>query len=198
MSLDPIKRPRKKLALLDLTIKNAKARDKSYSLSDGDIKYFSGFLKEFQGETDRGAALVGAALVDNRLERLLKNHFIDCKQSIDILSGGSSPLGSFSARANIAYCLGLITEIEYKEIENIRKVRNEFAHKVHGLTFLDQKINAICQNLLANTPDGKRFDSEPRQLYINSVILTSLALWYRPEHADPYKAEQREWPDQLS
>lgn len=32
-------------------------------MRDEDIKNFSAFLKEFQAETDRGAALVGAALI---------------------------------------------------------------------------------------------------------------------------------------
>jgi hypothetical protein len=40
---------------------------------DEDVEYFSQFLGEFQGETDRGAALVGAALIDERLHRLLES-----------------------------------------------------------------------------------------------------------------------------
>ena len=36
-------------------------------MREEDIKYFSEFLAEFQKETDRGAALVGAALIDTRL-----------------------------------------------------------------------------------------------------------------------------------
>ena len=87
------------------------------------IQYFSSFLSEFQEETDRVAALVGAALIDDRMERLLKSHLLECKQSKEILNGGSSPLGSFSARTNMAYCLGLITELEYKEIETQLKAR---------------------------------------------------------------------------
>ena len=167
-------------------------------MREEDLKYFSGFLSEFQEETDRGAALVGAALIDERLVCLLKSHLLECKQTKELLGGGNSPLGTFSARANLSYCLGLITELEYKEIEVVRKVRNEFAHKVHGLTFKDQKVHDLCQNLMANTPDGKRFEGDPRQLYINSVILTSMSLWYRPECAAKFKAEVREWDYQLN
>ncbi|MCG8060787.1 MAG: MltR family transcriptional regulator [Candidatus Thiodiazotropha endolucinida] len=132
------------------------------------------------------------------MERLLKSHLIECTQSKELLNGGNAPLGSFSARTNMAYCLGLITELEYKEIGYIRKIRNEFAHKVHGLSFKDQKVNDLCQNLKANTPDGKRFEGEPRQLFINSVILTSLSLWYRPEYAAKFKSKARAWEYQLS
>jgi DNA-binding MltR family transcriptional regulator len=167
-------------------------------MREKDLKYFSSFLEEFQRETDRGAALVGAALIDERLEQLLHSHFVECKQTGEILNGGNAPIGTFSARIKLSFCLGLITELEFKEIEIIRRVRNEFAHKVHGLTFNDQRVHDLCQNLKANTPDQKRFNGDPRQLYINSVILTSLALWYRPEYAAPFKAEMKEWDYQLS
>ena len=167
-------------------------------MREEDIKCFSSFLKEFQEETDRGAALVGAALIDERIKRLLNSHFVECKQSKEIINGSNAPLGTLNARVKLAYCLGLITEFEYKEIEVVRKVRNEFAHKVHGLTFNDQKVHDLCQNLMANTPDGKRFEGDPRQLYINSVILTSMSLWYRPECAAKFKAEVREWDYQLN
>ncbi|WP_323772649.1 MltR family transcriptional regulator [Alcanivorax sp.] len=167
-------------------------------MREDDLKYFSEFLREFQAETDRGAALVGAALIDDRLVRLLKAHFLECKESEDLLKGGSAPLGAFSARIKMAYCLGLITDLEYKECDYIRRIRNEFAHKVHGLTFKDNKVHDLCQNLKANTPDGARFDGDARQLFINSVILTSLALWYRPDYNKPHKAKQHVWEYQLS
>ena len=150
-------------------------------MREEDVKYFSDFLKEFQSETDRGAALVGASLIDDRLESLLRSHLLDCKESSELLEGSNAPLGTFSARIKAAYCLGLITELEFKECEIIRRVRNEFGHKLHGLTFKDQKVHDLCNNLKANTPDGKRFSGDARQLYINSVIHTSLSLWYRPE-----------------
>ena len=167
-------------------------------MREEDIKYLSEFLKEFQSETDRGAALVGAALIDDRLERLLRSHFIDGKEANDLLGTGSAPIGSFAARTKAAYCLGLITELEFKECNIIRRVRNEFAHQVHGLDFSNDKLSDLCGNLAANTPDGAHFGGDARQLFINSVILTSLALWYRPEYAKAYEAKPRQWEHQLS
>jgi mannitol operon repressor len=163
-----------------------------------DIKYFSNFLAEFQEETDRGAALVGAALIDTRLERLLRSHLVESKATEELLEGGNAPLATFGSRAKISYALGLITTIEFTESDIIRRVRNEFAHGVHGLTFHNQKISALCNNLKANTPDGKSFDGNPRLLFINSVALLSLALWYRPEHTANHKAVARKWSWQLS
>lgn len=163
-----------------------------------DLKYFSEFLKEFQDETDRGAALVGASLIDTCLERLLCSHLAERKIAEDLVTYGNAPLGTFSARAKICFCLGLITELEFQEVNIIRRIRNEFAHGVHGVSFSTQMINDLCSNLRANTPDGARFNGNPRQLFINSVILLSMALWYRPEHAVGIKATARSWPGQLA
>ncbi len=172
-------------------------------MREEDIKYFCEFLGEFQKETDRGAALVGAALIDSRIERLLLSHFADERIAQDLLNGGNAPLGSFSARLKMAYGLGLITELEYKECDTIRKIRNEFAHQVHGLTFLAPKLTDLTNNLRANTPNGERFKGNPRQLFINSVIMVSLSFWYRPEYATEVRAKRRDWsyalvPDQLT
>jgi mannitol operon repressor len=160
-----------------------------------DLDYFSKFLKEFQTETDRGAVLVGAALLDERLLELLKSHLLKKNQSKELLEGGTAPLGTFSARIKASYCLGLITELEHKELQLIRKVRNEFAHHVHGLSFEDEAISALCNNFYDRMPDAKEKDvpRDSRARYIDSVIFTSLALWYRPQYAEKHKAEQREW-----
>jgi len=167
-------------------------------MRDEDLKYFSEFLAEFQAETDRGAALVGAALIDTRLDALLRSHFVKSKAVEDLMDAGNAPLGTFSARIKMAHALGLVTDLEFSECEIIRRVRNMFAHGVHGLTFKDQRLSDLCNNLKANTPDGQRFDGNPRRLFINSVIILSLALWYRPEYAAKYQAVTREWSYQLA
>lgn len=165
-------------------------------MREEDLEYFSGFLKEFQAETDRGAALVGAALLDKQLHDLLRSHLLDKKESLELLEGGSAPLGTFSARIKASYCLGLITDLEHRELQLIRKVRNEFAHQTHGLTFQNEKIASLCGNLLDRMPDAKENGIERpiRAKFIDSVLFTSLALWYRPQYAAGVKAKQRQWP----
>lgn len=161
-----------------------------------DLEYFSDFLKEFQDETDRGAALVGAALLDKQLFNLLKSLFLDKKESLELIAGGSAPLGTFSARIKACYCLGLITDIEHGEIQLVRKVRNEFAHQTHGLTFDNEKVKSLCGNLRNRMPETEEPPVEVgvRTKFIHAVIFTSLALWYRPQHASKFKAVQRQWP----
>ena len=161
-----------------------------------DLEYFSDFLKEFQDETDRGAALVGAALLDKQLFDLLRSHFLDKKESVELLEGGSAPLGTFSARIKASYCLGLISDLEHGELQLIRKVRNEFAHQTHGLIFQNEKVISLCGNLRDRMPDAKEkgIERTTRAKFIDAVLFTSLALWYRPQHAAEFKARQRQWP----
>jgi len=137
------------------------------------------------------------ALIDSRLKRILTSHLIDSKITNELFEGANAPLGTLSSRLKLCYSLGLITELEYKETNYIRKIRNEFAHQEHGLKFEDSPVRDYISHLRANTPDGNRFDENPRQLFINSVIMTSLAFWYRPEYAKVQKAEKRQWDWQL-
>ena len=66
---------------------------------------FSGFLEEFQSESDRAVALLGAALLDEHLRQLLHAFFIDDKEEAGkLLDNPSAPLQTFSARTRTAYC----------------------------------------------------------------------------------------------
>jgi hypothetical protein len=160
-----------------------------------DLRLFAAFVNEFHGETDRGAALIGAALVSNRLRRLLSDHLLTNEATEKLLADSSeSILGTFNAQAQMCYALGLITEIEYKECGIIRRVRNEFAHQLHGLTFTNTQIADWCGNLKAVTYPT----ATPRERFVNSVITLCMVLWYRPAHAAPFKAQSHKWPWHLS
>ncbi len=165
-------------------------------MDDASIAYFSAFLSEFQKESDRGAALVGAALLDTRLERLLLAHMIPGEGSNKLVCGGNAPLGTFSSRISACLALGLITPAERHDLNIVRGIRNEFAHREHGLDFSDAKIEGLCSSL------NSRRDAEmtakdgypPRQRFNDAVVFTALQLWYRPDHAAKFKAQQRTWP----
>lgn len=163
-------------------------------MREADIKDFSAFLKEFQGETDRGAALVGAAVIDDRLCETLRAFMVSDKAASPLLDGGSAPLGSFSSRIEATFALGLISEHEYRECHLIRRVRNEFAHRKHGTNFGDQKITALCNNLKSDLPGGRdAFVGKPRGVFINAVVLVSMALTYRAEWVAKEKRITRIW-----
>jgi mannitol operon repressor len=153
-----------------------------------DLSDFAAFVKEFKAETDRGAALIGAALVDSELEKLLRSHFLG-GESTDQLLTGSGPLSTFSSRIRMCYSLGLITKLEYKESDIIRRVRNEFAHKLHGLSFGDMRIADLCGSLRSMPRRG----TSARLHFDHSVIALCMVLRYRPAHALAFRAQERKW-----
>jgi mannitol operon repressor len=107
-------------------------------------------LEALQSESQRGGVLLGAAMLDDCLLKLLKGFMIDnAEDKVEkLLSGGpNAPLGTFSARALSAYCLGLISEDEFKDIEVIRTIRNDFAHNLLEISFDNQSIKDRCNNL---------------------------------------------------
>jgi DNA-binding MltR family transcriptional regulator len=103
---------------------------------------------ELKHESDRGVVLVVAAFLDEQLEMLLTRHFIDDpKVAAELLSSGSGPLGTFSSRMKLAYCLDLIHPQQYKDLQTIRKLRNEFAHSHIRVSFESDRIRDLCANL---------------------------------------------------
>lgn len=66
----------------------------------------------------------------------------------EILSPSRGPLGSFSSRMRLARALSWISEAMYFDLEQIRVIRNEFAHNFdHALSFADQSVADKCKNL---------------------------------------------------
>lgn len=102
-------------------------------------------------ESDRGAVLICTAWLDDALELLLRNRLVDDKASVDKLFGIDRPLGTFSSRITMAYCLGLINEELRKDLDTIRGIRNEFSHVRKPLSFEDQSIKDRCNNLFGAT-----------------------------------------------
>ena len=103
------------------------------------------FSIRFREESDRACAILGAALLDARLERLFRSRLKHCA---DELLRNSGPIGTFSARNRIAHGLEWIDRDVFQDLEAIRKIRNDFAHSFdHELSFTDQSVEARCSNL---------------------------------------------------
>jgi hypothetical protein len=104
---------------------------------------------ELVDSPDRVAAILGATILDVRLERLLKKFLVDDeKETGALLSSDSSgaPLSSLSARARAAYCLGLISKEELQDISTVREIRNICAHHLFGCDFENPAIKAACDS----------------------------------------------------
>ncbi|MGI5868492.1 MAG: MltR family transcriptional regulator [Kiritimatiellia bacterium] len=155
------------------------------------------FLDELEHETDRGLPLVGAAVIDEKLHETLKAFFVKRKSSTKLLSEPNAPLGTFSSRIEACYALALIDEFEYNEIGLIRKIRNEFAHAKHGVSFENEKIKKLCTSLQSPfSIFGKCRADTPRFRLRNAIVCIVLRLYHRSEWVVNERLQPRTWvPD---
>lgn len=104
-------------------------------------------------ESNRGIALVAAALLDEALVALLERSVLstlsDDSRRMDVrgqLFNDRGPLQTFSAKIDMAYVSGCIDEDDWKALHIVRRIRNAFAHSI-SLDFSDQSIQARIGNL---------------------------------------------------
>jgi hypothetical protein len=95
------------------------------------LKEFAAFLAEFNKETERGVALTAAAFLGDLLQNVIESFLIANKNGKSLTDGFNAPLGTLSARIAGCHAMGLISPEEFRECEAIRKIRNEFAHKMN-------------------------------------------------------------------
>lgn len=125
------------------------------------------FRSSLSPETDRGCALMAAAFLDSELELLIRSCVVDDRGVSDEVLGQAKPLGTFSSRIDVAYLLGLISLGARRDLHLIRKIRNEFGHVHHPLSFTDQAIASRCRELSFSLRDER---DPPRKRFISSAV----------------------------
>jgi hypothetical protein len=90
----------------------------------------------------------------------------DKKVASEIL-GPDRPLGTFSARVDLAYLLGLIPRQARRDLHLIRRIRNAFAHTAQRLSFAETPMAARCRELRYVILEK---GADPRSLFTNAVF----------------------------
>ena len=107
------------------------------------------FTNEFANESDRASVILAAAMLDQAVETLLRAGLVpNSSQSDPLFEGPYAPGGSFSAKIEIAYRVGIISRLEAKNLNLIRKIRNQFAHNVTGCSFEDASVHSRVVELV--------------------------------------------------
>lgn len=109
-------------------------------------------IKELNSISDRAAAIVGAAILEGKLEAALKTLLFDhprnSQSSIhDDMFRMSGPLGSFSSKINLGFMLGIYAADSWRDMDYIREIRNSFAHRLEAKDFKTKRITDLCANL---------------------------------------------------
>lgn len=71
-------------------------------------------IQSFYPETDRGATLIAAAILEEQLTQILYSFLSDSKSAKKLLDGFNAPIGQFSSKIHLCHALGLIEENEYQ------------------------------------------------------------------------------------
>ncbi|HEV7281994.1 MAG TPA: DUF4145 domain-containing protein [Pirellulaceae bacterium] len=139
-----------------------------------DIKVVIGFRSSLESETDRGAALMAAAYLEDQLLRLALDVIVDENSLRKKLGDQNGPLGSFSARIDFAYALGLLPPKMHADLHLIRRIRNEFAHTMAPITFETSPNKERCFELFYVW----KAEATPRARYI-AACMAALARIHR-------------------
>lgn len=122
------------------------------------------YMEVLSEESDRGAVLVTASILDDVLLSLLSARLVECKSAKKLIEGFNAPLGTFSARIAAARALGIITEEWRRELDLLRDVRNGLAHSVTA-TLGDRPILSKCNELQLCLPEKATDASGARERY---------------------------------
>jgi hypothetical protein len=115
------------------------------------------FRSALTKESDRGCALFAAAYIDKALSDLLCRSLVESNKIDDELLKGNAPLASFSSRIKMAFYLGKISSSCRRDLDLIRKIRNDFAHNAADISFETEAIGNKCRELTFSyqAPDAR-------------------------------------------
>lgn len=94
-------------------------------------------------ESDRGCVIVAAAILDQKLESIIRetaeNNELSNK-NMKSLFDMSGPISNFSSKILLSRAFGLIDEKALHDLLIVRKLRNTFAHATEEASFLNSDV----------------------------------------------------------
>lgn len=164
------------------------------------MKEVIAFRTSITSETDRGAALMAAAFMDDKLKLLLEKKLVQDKKISRRAFDFNGPLGTFSSRIDFSYLLGLLPKNAQRDLHTIRAIRNKFAHHAAPLSFENEEVKNLCDRLVFHgvkdvASGGSKFRRSVMGL-LSLIMLTfedlrpiEVATEYEiPDRTDAYKA----------
>jgi DNA-binding MltR family transcriptional regulator len=102
---------------------------------------------EFEGSSDRSAAIVGVSYLDELLKEVVLECMVKDTSNVNKqLFSNNGPLSSFSSRIDLSYRFGVISKYEKSQLHILRKIRNIFAHMLVGASFENEGVKQQTLN----------------------------------------------------
>lgn len=157
------------------------------------LESFWPYLEGLNSESHRGQVLITAGFLEEQLKKILLAFMLDVPEAMKLLEGGNAPLGTFSARIDGAFTLGLITKNEHGDLTLIRRIRNEFAHEL-STSFDTPSIKSRCAQLHHRAKEyGTVTVNAPGQFSTAAVGLI-MNLINRPHYVSLQRRQLQAWP----
>ena len=142
---------------------------------------FDGLKNELDAGSDRNTVILCGALLEAHIDELLRTTLIDDENEVEELIKPVGPLGSFGAKIRTLYCLGILSKSEFHNLKLIAKIRNKFAHELHGLSFETPEITDLCARLGVSLNPPRNRESSSENHFLLVVISFQIGLPLRLE-----------------
>jgi hypothetical protein len=116
-------------------------------LSDSENDALAQAFVDIESSPDRAVGIVAAAFVEDRIAEAIKSRLHQDTALLDDTFRSSGPLGSFAAKIDMAFLMGLYSKDTWKDLGAIRKIRNEFAHNVLADSFEAGRVRDWANSL---------------------------------------------------
>lgn len=115
---------------------------------------FSDYYELISGESDRGAVIVAASILEENLGEILKAFLLrPSTKKDDLLDGAYAPLGSFAAKIELSFRLGIIRQPIRQQLMLFKSIRNDVAHRLSVASLQDEKCRSRLAEILKTTPE---------------------------------------------
>ena len=150
-------------------------------------------LDELELLSDRAAGIVATTMLENSINEVL--HYAvrdDDPNLIKELFTEGGPLGTLSSKIKVLYALGLTTKDGRHDLDAIRKIRNEFAHRLSGSSFASESIKDRCLALrlvgkaAVNPPEALKIDARTRFFFTIHHLRSCMLVRAPQSTASPY------------
>lgn len=150
--------------------------------SDEDLTNYQNYII---AESDRGAAVMAASLVEKALEDAVRSRFAKPEGDVadNWFEGINAPFRTFAAKISLGRALAIYGEHMEARLSLIKNIRNAFAHRMIPLDFSHPTLVEACLKL-SHAPDRDK-DRHMRAVFASACIaLASVLGQYSLERGD--------------
>ncbi|MCK1337965.1 hypothetical protein IVB38_18560 [Bradyrhizobium sp. 38] len=131
-------------------------------------------IDEIPKQRDRGAAIIATAMLEEHLLEAVQSRLARHQSTGKKVFNGYGPLATFSARIDFGLLLGLYAESDHRDLHLIRRIRNNFAHSMHPISFKSkrrlQKAKRGAQRFAITAQDaGCDYETKEGQIHHGSI-----------------------------